>query len=245
MDAIRPLLSQARSFNNGAGKPAPFNTMSRAFVVGNGVSLNATDLEKMMGETVFCVNGIAKIYPRTKFRPTHYVRAEEASTNSNPSVYRSDMEIHRDLGCEIWANEYFIRESDGIRNSGNYRQIRSCAHYGMHFDNPDTPHLFHLPRLCTFGSSVNVAIQIALGIMNIDKVYLVGCDMGYKDGGGNHFCDDYTDGLGELRSARLNELDILASHMICARSFPNRIYNATVGGSLEVYERVKYESLFT
>lgn len=216
----------------------------RAFIVGNGKSLNRTDLNLMKGEVSFGVNGIAGIYPQTDWRPTHYVRAEEASTGADPKAYNLDMEIHRDLKCEIWANEYFLRGTEGIHDSGLYRQIRSCAHYGMHFNNPDTPHLYHLPRLCTFGSSVNVAIQIALGILNFDEVYLVGCDMGYKDGEVNHFSADYIKGVGDMRSARLNELDILAAHMVCARTFPNRVFNATVGGSLEVYDRVDFERLF-
>ncbi len=215
----------------------------RAFIVGNGPSLNNTNLDLLIGETSFGVNRISGIYSKTKWRPTHYVRAEEASTLYDPMIYRGDMETHRDLGCEIWANEMFIRESDGIRKSGNWRQIRACAHYGLHFDNPDCPPLYHLPRLCTFGSSINVAIQIALGIQNFDKVYLVGCDMGYKEGAVNHFDPRYTEGVGELRNARYTELDILAAHMVAARSFPGRIFNATVGGFLEVYERVKLEDV--
>ena len=216
----------------------------RAFIVGNGKSLNQTNLNLMKGEVSFGVNGIAGIYPYTDWRPTHYVRAEEASTGADPTAYNLDMKIHRDLGCEIWANEYFLRGTEDIHESGLYRQIRSCAHYAMHFNDPDTPHLYHLPRLCTFGSSVNVAIQIALGIKNVDEVYLVGCDMGYKDGEVNHFSKEYTSSVGEMRDARLNELDILAAHMVCARTFPNRIFNATIGGSLEVYERVDFERLF-
>jgi hypothetical protein len=217
--------------------------LSRAFIVGNGPSLNNTNLDLLIGETSFGVNRIAGIYPKTKWRPTHYVRAEEASTQYDPTIYSSDLETHRDLGCEIWANEFFIREADGIRLSGQWRQIRGCAHYNMHFDSPDCPPAYHLPRLCTFGSSVNVAIQIALGIQNFDTVYLVGCDMGYRENEVNHFDPNYTQGVGELRDARYNELDILAAHMIAARSFPNRIFNATVGGYLEVYPRVRLEDV--
>jgi len=218
--------------------------MTRAFIVGNGPSLNRTNLELLKGEISFGVNGIAKIYDRTTWRPSYYVRAEEATTGSNPKSYQRDIEIHRDLGCEMWTNEFFVGQTDDVRKSGRWRQIRACSHYNLHFDNPDSPHVYHLPRLCTFGSSVNVAIQIALGILNFDKMYLVGCDMGYKDGEVNHFSEDYTKDVGEMRSARLNELDIMAAHMVCARSFPNRIFNATIGGSLEVYERVNYERLF-
>lgn len=199
----------------------------------------------MAGEVSFGVNRIAGIYERTNWRPTHYVRAEEASTYYDPAIYKRDIELHHELGCEIWANEFFIRETEHVRKSGRYRQIRACAHYGLHFDNPACPASFHLPRLCTFGSSVNVAVQIALGILEFDTVYLVGCDMGYRQGTVNHFDKNYTEGLGELRDARYTELDILQAHMIAAREFPGRIFNATVGGFLEVYPRVEYERLFT
>jgi hypothetical protein len=212
--------------------------VSRAFILGNGPSLNVTNLDLLVGEISFGVNRIAGIYPKTKFRPTHYVRAEEASTGSDPALYRSDMELHRELGCEIWANRFFT--IPGLK----YKQIHGCSHYGMHFDNPDCPTLYHLPILCTFGHSVNVAIQIALGVLKVDAVYLVGCDMGYREGKVNHFDEHYTKGVGELRDARYTELDILQAHMIAARSFPNRIFNATIGGSLEVYPRVEFGSLF-
>jgi hypothetical protein len=213
--------------------------VSRAFVVGNGPSLNHTNLDLLGGEISFGVNRVAGIYSKTKWRPTHYVRAEEASTGSNPALYRSDMELHRNLGCEIWANRFFA----GALSIANFHQIHSCSHYNMHFDNPDCPPLYHLPYLCTFGHSVNVAIQIALSTLKVDTVYLVGCDLGYKDGQVNHFDANYTQGAGELRDARYTELDILQAHMIAARSFPKRIFNATVGGSLEVYPRVKLEDV--
>lgn len=218
--------------------------MSRAFIVGNGPSLNRTNLELLKNEISFGVNGIAKIYDKTNWRPTHYVRAEEASTGADPKAYTKDMQIHFDLGCEIWANEFFTWDAKHIQKSGQYRQIRACSHYNIHFDNPDCPPLYHLPRLCTFGSSVNVAIQIALEKLKVDTVYLVGCDMGYKEGTANHFDPEYTKTVGELRNARYTELDILAAHMIAARTFPNKIFNATVGGVLEVYDRVKLEELF-
>lgn len=217
--------------------------MSRAFIVGNGPSLNHTNLDLLDGEISFGVNRISKIYPNTRWRPTHYCRAEEAATGSDPAVYQEDIKLHFELGCEIWANEFFIGHLPGIRKSGKYRQVRGCTHYNLHFDNPDCPPLYHMPRLCTFGSSVHVAIQIALGYLNVERVYLVGTDLGYKPNAVNHFDPHYTEGVGELRDARYTELDILQAHMIAARSFPGRIFNATVGGALEVYPRVRLEDV--
>jgi hypothetical protein len=218
--------------------------LSRAFIVGNGPSLNNTNLDLLAGEISFGVNRISKIYDKAKWRPTHYCRAEEAGIGSDPRIYQDDIKLHCDLGCEIWANEYFIGHLNDVRLSGQYRQIRGCTHYNLHFDNPDCPPMYHMPRLCTFGSSVHVAIQIALSILNVDTVYLLGTDLGYQPGGVNHFDATYTEGVGKLTDARYTELDKLAAHMVAARSYPGRIYNATIGGSLEVYPRVDYERLF-
>jgi len=65
------------------------------------------------------------------------------------------------------------------------------------------------------------------------------------DGKPSHFTEEYEKGIeDELRPARLANLDTLAAHMVAARSSPVKIYNATLGGELEVYERVCFESLF-
>lgn len=215
----------------------------RVFIVGNGKSLNETPLEKLNGEVSFAVNGITPIYEKTKWRPTHYVRAEEAGTGSDPSKYRKDIETHLSLGCEMWTNKFFVKSMEEAKNYRKWNFIHACSHYGIHFDSPNVPLLYHPPHLCTFGSSVNVAIQIALDKLHADTVYLVGCDLGYGKSN-NHFDGNYTDGVGALRDARHTELDILSAHMVAARSYPGRIFNATVGGSLEVYERVNFNDLF-
>lgn len=213
--------------------------MPRAFIVGNGLSLKQTNLELLKGEVCYGVNSINLIYPHTTWRPTIYIRAEEAETQS-PAVYREDMRMHlEDIKCEVWANQWFIKEAPELGKYKNFHTIAACDHYIKHFDQQDSPHLWHLPLLCTFGSSVNVAIQLAVQ-QGYGPIYLIGCDLDYKEKH-NHFDENYTVGS---RSPRYNNMDILAAHMVAARSSPVKIYNAGVGGSLEAYERVKLESLF-
>lgn len=209
--------------------------MTRAFVVGNGKSLRQTPLENLVGEVTFAVNNIHLIYPDTKWRPTHYVRAEEATT-LGPEDWRESMDVHFALDCEIWCNEWFAR----IDRTRSVNIIRPCTHYRLHFDNPECPHLWHLPILCNFGSSVNVAVQLAAQ-KGYSPIYLVGCDLGYVDGKPNHFNDQYEHG--KEQDARFANLDTLYAHMIASRS-KAKIYNATIGGELEVYERVEFEELF-
>jgi len=211
----------------------------RCFVVGNGKSLASTNLELLQNEACFGVNSISLIYPYTKWRPKFYVRAEEAATQS-PLNYVEDLRLHiEDLKCEVWANVWFLKGMQELDRNRNFHAIASCTHHLKHFDEQDSPHLWHFPLLCGFGSSVNVAIQIAVQ-RGFGPIYLVGCDLDYKEKQ-NHFDDNYTAGM---RSPRYNNMDILAAHMVAARSSPVKIYNAGVGGTLEAYERVVLEKLF-
>lgn len=201
----------------------------RAFVIGNGPSLKRTNLDKLIGEVTFSCNNIHLIYPYTKWRTTHYVRAEEATTLGYED-WGESVEVHKKLGCEIWANQHFGRIG---------HDIRTCSHYRRHYNDPDSPHLWHLPMLCTFGSSVNVAVQIA-HLQGYSPIYLVGCDLGYENGKANHFEENYEHG--KEQEARYANLDTLQAHIIASRSGVE-IYNATIGGFLEVYPRVDYETI--
>ena len=44
----------------------------RCFIIGNGPSLKAKDLDKIKGEFSFGANMIYKIFPETNWRPTYY-----------------------------------------------------------------------------------------------------------------------------------------------------------------------------
>ena len=212
----------------------------RAFVVGNGPSLKHTNLHHLTGEVSFACNNIHMIYPYTPWRPTHYVRSEDARLLERDDWLES-MQAHLDLGCEIYCNDYFFDSRFGLRETEKAHILSSCTHHLRHFDHPECPHLWHLPVLCTFGSSVNVAVQIAHQ-QGYSPVYLVGCDLGYEDGKPSHFDARYEHG--REQSARYANLDTLSAHMIAARSGA-QVYNATLGGSLEVYERVDYENIFS
>lgn len=219
--------------------------MNRAFVVGNGPSLRDTPLDLLIGETCFATNRISLIYDKTDWRPNYYIRAEgfELFNEPDPSLWRDDIHYHLDHpDIEVYANAYFSKHL-GTGNHG-VRRLALCTHYTKHFDSDECPYMWHLPVICSYGSSVNVAMQLAVS-MGYGPIYLIGCDLGYKDGKPSHFTDDYEEGYWDmLRPAKYANLDTLQAHIIAARSSPVPIYNATLGGELEVYERVNlYEVL--
>jgi hypothetical protein len=212
----------------------------RAWIVGNGPSLSRTNLDKLIGETTFACNNIHLIYGQTRWRPTYYIRGEEAGY-LEPEHWIDSMNIQMAGESEIWCNEWFQREHPGYKPTRKVNTIKSCAHYQRNFNDPASPHLWHMPVLCAFGSSVNVAVQIAVQL-GYGPLYLVGCDLDYKNGKPNHFSSEYENGL--EKDNMYQNSNALAAHMVAARSCPVPIYNATIGGVLEAFPRVEFESLF-
>jgi len=208
-------------------------------VIGNGPSLQQTNLSNLKNEITFACNNIHLIYNQTDWRPTHYVRAEEVG-GLEVKDWIDSMRAHMALNCEIWCNTWFTKwmDREGYPTRA-VKTIDACTHYTVNFDNDRCPHLWHFPRLCTFGSSVNVAIQIAV-LKGYSPIYLVGCDLGATM---DHFTTSYRHG--RERPDRFALLNTITAHMIAKRSSRTPIYNATIGGELEVYDRVDYESLFS
>ena len=95
-------------------------------------------------------------------------------------------------------------------------------------------------------------MQIAV-YMGIKDIYLLGCDFNYSHGidiSGRYFENrnvvDHFDKAGQVDSTpnlQYNYRAYLAAEKY-ARSHGFRIYNATRGGKLDVYERVDFDSLF-
>lgn len=227
----------------------------RVFVIGNGPSLAHTNLDLLEKEVTFGCNRVLPLYERTSMRLTHYVRSEgmELFNFPDPTIWAPDVLHHlKDPNCTTWLNTYFRINLEKINEGRNWAEakpgkvnwIGACTHYLTHYDKDDCPVLWHLPNLCSYGSSVTVAIQIAV-TLGYSPIYLVGCDLGYVDGKPNHYTPEYEKGYeAMLRPARYANLDTLMGHIIAKRSSKVPIFNATIGGALEVYDRVEYESLF-
>lgn len=227
----------------------------RCFVIGNGPSLAKTNLDLLEGEITIGCNRLLPLYETTKLRVTHYVRSEgmELFNFPDPRVWADDVLYHlEDPDCTTWLNPYFREKLGKINKGRNWADekpgrvnwIGACTHYLTHYDKDDCPYHWHLPTYCSYGSSVTVAVQIAVSLGH-SPIYLVGCDLGYVDGKASHYTPEYEKGYEKmLRPARYANLDTLMGHIIAKRSSRTPIYNATVGGELEVYDRVDYEGLF-
>ena len=215
-----------------------------AWIIGNGPSLAQTPLELLKDEVCFATGRIHLIYLKTTWRPTHYVMTEGADTTQ---AMKDDFAEQIKLGIPL----YLSRGWKGNYTNWNLRKyeqkttridwIKTCPeHTGVHAGK-DAPKVWHLPDLCGFGSSLHVAMQIAV-LEGYTPLYLLGCDMGYVDGQPNHFDPNYEAGL-KLRPANQTNSDIKWAHNVCFRSCPTPVYNCSVGGELEVYPRAFLEDV--
>ena len=224
----------------------------RIFLVGNGPSLLSTPLDRMRGDLTMAMNRIALIYERVQWRPSYFLCT---TTNIARPEWRRDILATMGLGIPSFVWDQLAEYVDGYDNVS----YLNCTHGGEVADHaPDEWWSYDVAeRVCKFGSSMLVALQIAV-YMGCNPIYLVGCDLGYQPERGlfrrarvqrllrrmrlrstdrNHFDPGY--GTPGLSAAELN-VNMIAAHELALRS-ANRIgveiLNATVGGELEVYPR--------
>ena len=93
------------------------------------------------------------------------------------------------------------------------------------------------------GYTVTYSIIQLAAYMGFKEIYLVGCDCNYHGRKRNFI--DY--GEQNIRDAVKTENGMTMSYLTakrCASKYGIKIYNATRGGNLEVFERVNLDALF-
>ncbi|MFC1462247.1 6-hydroxymethylpterin diphosphokinase MptE-like protein [Verrucomicrobiota bacterium] len=221
----------------------------RCFIIGNGPSLKETDLRRVKDEVTFGVNGIYLNYEKMGFLPTYYI-VEDVFVAED----RAD-EINALQGCTRFFGNY-LRYALEEREEAIWLNVRR-----NYRDYTDFPHFSrNAARMLWVGGTVSfLNLQMAY-YMGFSKVYLVGFDHNYivpddvkKDGvdwesqsdDPNHFDPNYF-GKGyrwhDPNVARMEKALCRARREFEADG--RAVYNATVGGKLEVFERVDYDGLF-
>jgi hypothetical protein len=201
----------------------------RAFILGNGESLKDTPFHLLKGERTFGVNYIWKWFDKTDWRPTDYVIGELPAYNvDNVKECISHM---IQVGVRMHVQAGFKPFMERIKDAGHKRRIEPHPRTSINMFvtcHGDKEHDWHLPMVCGYGTVVNIAVQLAIA-EGADEIFLLGCDLGTK-----HFHE------GEFTNTNL----ATRAHEIAQRCSTVPIFNATIGGSLEVYPRVDiYEVL--
>jgi hypothetical protein len=219
--------------------------MKIAWLLGNGPSLKETPLHLLEGDT-WAVNKIRLLFPHTDWRPKYYVRTDDIYENQDEGWYRDIDEVLEE-GAYAFLGPYFYKYwAEGSHQGRVAGCVPICGEHVYHHDSPWAPTKWHANELCNFGGSLSVAIQI----MNkenrkygYDAIYLVGCDLGYSNDVVYHFDPNYNNGVPTPYAASVLKQDKIAAHEIAMKCSKIPIFNATIGGELEVYPRVNLESV--
>jgi hypothetical protein len=188
------------------------------------------------------------IYPYTTWRPTRVTFAEMTAGTPDwfPRIWeavRQNPQAKKYARDDAW---WWTPEMDRY----DITRFNACTHHDILDEGPEdlryskVPWAFHFPQICKFGGSVPMTIQLAIQ-EGFEEIILLGCDLGHRAGTDNHFHPDYAvnRGITEAKALKRNEANLMG-HQLCYAASPIPIYNATIGGELDVYPRVDFDYLF-
>lgn len=212
----------------------------RCFIVGNGSSLTVSDLDSLFAnrEVCFGMNGIPLMFDKTSWRPNYYV-----CTDSKAVDRFGELVLHNKMDNIFLAdhNDNFIKKAGAVCDNIN------AFHYYVEDYLPDRPEFSdQIEERCVCGWTVTYAcIQIAV-YMGFDEIYLLGIDFDYEEGDTvqiKHFDKTYNPKDEKAMTVTRKKEQLLAyqASKKYADEHGIKIYNATRGGKLEVFERVEFE----
>lgn len=229
-----------------------FKNSKRCFLIGNGPSLNITDLSLLKDEVTFAANGFFLKFPELNWLPTFYVvedhlvaedRADQLNNIKGPiKLYPAYLGY-----CMSKADDTIFF---------NHRPRKS---YPKAFDFST-----QADQITYTGCTVMFTMMQLAAYLGFDEIYLIGVDASYnipedvvekeeygisildmKTDDTNHFHPDY---FGKGYRWHDPQVDKMIAAYTEARKICDAnditIKNATVGGNLEVFERSKYDLLF-
>lgn len=209
----------------------------RCFIIGNGPSLRSEDLDLLhrKGELCFGVNSIHKVFEITDWRPDYYVM----------------------IDFQLFPNGDVTDENVGES------EVFMPVFYnlaGYHY--PKGVHLFHQVNgmikeegRAAFSSDITKQIYSGLNVvyntlqiaayMGFSEIYLLGVDFSYGKKQQNHFYEK-TEPKQEKLATQFYKDEISVAFAYAeeySKQHGFRIYNATRGGELEIFERVDFDTL--
>ena len=211
----------------------------RCFVLGNGPSLKATDLTKLKGEICFGANRIYLIKDDVDFDATFL-----AAMDNNLLA-----QFHEEIIAQPQPKFISWKYRKKIALDDNTCLIR--YHYKRGFDPNMTGYVWG-------GYTVTFTnLQLAY-YMGFDEVIIIGCDHSYAQSGvpitnatvegvdQNHFSEKYYTKGHTFRVPDYKKMEY--AYYQARKAFEadgRKVFDATVGGKLQVFEKIDYNSLFS
>ncbi len=221
----------------------------RCFLIGNGPSLTPEDLHLLKNEYTFGTNMIYKIYDKTDWRPSFHCVSD--------SIYATKLrdEIYNNVKSPIFTIEKTYHKMTKRNLHTTYVHTIASERYKVRGN---------LFAYCMVKATVlSLAAEFAFH-MGFSEIYLLGVDCTNPHAKGGHFTENYTTkeiaetDISRIKN-RMNKENVttqqIGEHIIDrslvvykllkehADKHGIKIYNATRGGNLEIFPRVKLEDV--
>lgn len=217
----------------------------RVFLIGNGPSLRIEDLETLWNhkDICFAFNKAYRVFDQTKWRP------DVLAISDYSIVVNSQDEIEA-VDCPVILADHFHRNEKCKRINGvSYIHIIDMEYKNSH---PDFSEDIENGSYCGYSVSYDIGIQLAV-YAGAKEIYLIGMDhtMQCDDVADerHHFIKNYfTENEKKEYIGKKGKFDNVTRAYEVAKAYADthnvKIYNATRGGKLEVFERVNFDELF-
>lgn len=221
----------------------------RCFLIGNGPSLSAEDLDRISNEYSIACNLIYKIYPQTKWRPTYYCISDSTIVKTN------NYDVSNNIGNSVFLiREYAYR----FLKKKVYNAIKlpyiSTDDYIVKGDILQYHYLSH-------ATVMSMMIEIAI-YMGFKEIYIIGMDGSSSSAKGSHFVNNYFskeakayadavkrkilkdyDPKKRAKDLQDRSIEIYNKLRYFSEKRGIKIYNATRGGYIEVFDRVNFDDI--
>lgn len=214
----------------------------RCFIVATGPSIRYEDLNTLYKNKEFCIsiNAIFKCFEQTLWRPNVYVILDAEGVKEYSSSFVQLSEVEYKFIADV--QPYF-----------DYHSLDSTwLVYHSILDDYSVKHMLIsnnvAHRVYNGGSVIYACMQIAM-YLGFKQIYLLGVDFSYLKGKKNHFIEQFEpDNIFDGMSLQ-NKIQEISYLSFCkARNYAEdhniKIFNATRGGYLDVFERADFDTLF-
>lgn len=225
----------------------------RCFILGNGPSLNKTDVLKLKNEITFGVNSIFLMTRKNGFKPTFYVVEDNLVFKDNFQDIDDYSGVNKLMPIH-YAKQLSSKDDVYVFNMDQeyYNQSKK-ERFAVPFFNEESSDVFYCGQSVTY-----INMQLAY-YMGFSEVYLIGMDFSYSIPPGhiqtgnhiksdaddaNHFHKDYFGKGKTWKDPRLGR--VLRSYHRAKFAFESDgrvILNATPGGELELFKRVNFNEV--
>ena len=220
----------------------------KCFIIGNGPSLRAEDLDKLQdsGISTFAMNRVFKMFPQTKWRPTYYI-------SEDILILRDTIADVERIASKITFIPINLKWYENV-------DVIGAQYFWMDY-NSELRETFGLSLDCAHsvrcrGTVTSTCIQFAI-YMGFTEIYLLGIDHNYSksiDMNGNviedksvkdYFVDNYDSDIKDqvVHDMRAPTLAFCDVEQLSRKLGTFRVFNATRGGKLEVFERVSFDEI--